>query len=366
MRHTRMMLVAAIALIVVPFAWSSGAAESAPGGRHRTRVLDPHRRRDVRAVDRRVRGGESRRLDHIGVEPLERLLDEASAVAAGGEGPDIFYQHIAFLENSIPHAAPYDPELMPYDELAATFDLVEENMIDGEVYYLPLATMTGSIFYNRDILSEVGVARVPETWDEFIALAQELTVTDDSGVVTRAGFSFNGMQRELNWALGYQMGLPIFDAAGRSTIASEKAQETLAYLVNLYEEEGIGSMLMSGNAWDQFANGRAAMVYVYGWVYGWMAENAPGVDFGVAPLPSFDGTPPRLRPQQPRTDDRRESLHRRRQGRRGTAFHRLHPRQRVLPDRLRCAQGGDSNALRPPVGANHHKPSALLCRAADD
>jgi multiple sugar transport system substrate-binding protein len=292
MRHTRMMLVAAIALIVVPFAWSSGAAESAPAG---VTELEFWTHTDVAMYEQWIAAFEAENPDvsiTLVSNPWNDYWTKLPLSLQGGEGPDIFYQHIAFLENSIPHAAPYDPELMPYDELAATFDLVEENMIDGEVYYLPLATMTGSIFYNRDILSEVGVARVPETWDEFIALAQELTVTDDSGVVTRAGFSFNGMQRELNWALGYQMGLPIFDAAGRSTIASEKAQETLAYLVNLYEEEGIGSMLMSGNAWDQFANGRAAMVYVYGWVYGWMAENAPGVDFGVAPLPSFDGTPP--------------------------------------------------------------------------
>jgi multiple sugar transport system substrate-binding protein len=258
MRHTRMMLVAAIALIVVPFAWSSGAAESAPAGVTELEFWTPT---DVAMYEQWIAAFEAENPDvsiTLVSNPWNDYWTKLPLSLQGGEGPDIFYQHIAFLENSIPHAAPYDPELMPYDELAATFDLVEENMIDGEVYYLPLATMTGSIFYNRDILSEVGVARVPETWDEFIALAQELTVTDDSGVVTRAGFSFNGMQRELNWALGYQMGLPIFDAAGRSTIASEKAQETLAYLVNLYEEEGIGSMLMSGNAWDQFANGRAA------------------------------------------------------------------------------------------------------------
>lgn len=209
-----------------------------------------------------------------------------------GDGPDIFYQHIAFLENTVPHAAPYDPELMDYDTLKEEFDLIEANMIDGNVYYVPLATMTGSIFYNRDILAEAGVSEVPARWDDFISLAQDLTVTNDAGQVRRAGFSYNGMARDLNWALNYQKGLPIFNQEGKATIAHPKARETVAFLQDLYKEEQVGSFLLGGNAWDQLANGQAAMVYVYGWVYGWMRENGPDVDFGVAPIPTFEPNPP--------------------------------------------------------------------------
>ena len=292
MRYTRFLLVTIMVTMIATFAWASGRGEAAPGGITQLEFWTPT---DVGMYGEWIEAFEAENPDvriNLVAHPWNDYWTKLPLSLRTGDGPDLFFQHIAFLENSIPHAAPYARELMNYSELQDRFDLVQENMVDGNVYYLPLATMGSSIFYDRELLSAAGVSQIPDTWDEFLALARELTVTDGSGQVTRAGFSFNGMQRELNWALGYQNGMPIFNADGLSTIASAQAQEVLAYLMNIYREEGVGSMLMAGNAWDQFASGRAAMVYVNGWVYGWMADNAPNMEFGVAPIPSLDGNPP--------------------------------------------------------------------------
>jgi multiple sugar transport system substrate-binding protein len=294
MQFKKLLLVTIMVIVTTTFTWAAGRSEETSG---EVTQLEFWTATDANMYEQWIAAFEAQNPDvkiNLVPHPWSDYWTKLPLSLRTGDGPDIFYQHIAFLENSVPHALPYDPELMNVNDLIERFDLVEENMVDGKVYYLPLSTMGSSIFYNREMLSAAGVSRIPSTWEELFAIARELTVTDVSGEVTRAGFSFNGMQRELNWALGYQNGLPIFNSEGLSTIASAKAQEVLAYLMDIYDKEGVGSMRMAGNNWDQFATGRAAMVYVNGWVYGWMGENAPNLDFGVAPIPSLDGNPPAI------------------------------------------------------------------------
>ena len=66
------------------------------------------------------------------------------------------------------------------------------------------------IYFNKDIFAQEGLKAedIPTNWDDFIKLAQQLTITDSDGKVTRAGCGMNDYwQHEYLWqGLIYQQG----------------------------------------------------------------------------------------------------------------------------------------------------------------
>ena len=66
------------------------------------------------------------------------------------------------------------------------------------------------IYYNTDIFAQEGLkgSDIPTNWDDFIKLAQQLTIKDSDGKVTRAGCAMNDYwQHEYLWQdLIYQQG----------------------------------------------------------------------------------------------------------------------------------------------------------------
>jgi len=59
---------------------------------------------------------------------------------------------------------------------------------NGERYGLPFSLDTVALFYNQDVLDEIGVDGPPETLDELLTDAEKLLVVSDDGTVERVGF----------------------------------------------------------------------------------------------------------------------------------------------------------------------------------
>ncbi|MEV0035916.1 sugar ABC transporter substrate-binding protein [Streptomyces sp. NPDC050804] len=148
----------------------------------------------------------------------------------------------------------------------------------GKVYGLAPNVSTVALFYNKDMLSEAGVA-VPRTWDELKAAAAKLTRPGRYGMAVDANASSEG-----TWQF-----LPFLWSNGgdEKWLDTPQAAQALQLWVDLVKS---GSMSKSVLNWtqadvhDQFAAGRTAMMINGPWRIPAL-DKAKNLRWGVAPIP---------------------------------------------------------------------------------
>jgi len=206
----------------------------------------------------------------------------------GSDGPAIFNVHNSYESSIINNMADYEVSV---DDLRADFNNVEPHVIDGKVRYIDTGIQTGSIFYNKDMWEAAGLteADIPETWDEFFAVAQKLTVRDGDTLV-QAGFEFNNYINS-NYLMGiqYQLGQNMFnDDMKTVTINNEAEVKVMQMLMDSYNELGVGEADFCEDALISFATGQTAMISSWGWLNDYLKANFPDINFGVFQIPVFD------------------------------------------------------------------------------
>ncbi len=137
------------------------------------------RTEDVAAYEKFIAAFRAENPD-IDVEFTPYLNTEYNTILAtalqGGGGPDIVHLrayggmeplaqagYLVRLDDKVPALADFDPGILA----GAT------NRADGGVYGVPFALQTVQVLYNVDMFERLGLEE-PQTWDEFIAVAEAL------------------------------------------------------------------------------------------------------------------------------------------------------------------------------------------------
>jgi len=137
------------------------------------------RTEDVAAYERFIEAFRAENPD-IDVEFTPYLNTEYNTILStalqGGGGPDIVHLrayggmeplaqagYLVRLDDKVPALADFDPGILA----GAT------NRADGGVYGVPFALQTVQVLYNVDMFERLGLEE-PQTWDEFIAVAEAL------------------------------------------------------------------------------------------------------------------------------------------------------------------------------------------------
>lgn len=204
-------------------------------------------------------------------------------------GPDLFWMHNSQNAAVLPNMEPLPESLFPMEQLKKDFRNVESNVIDGKLYYTDMGLMTAVIYYNLDMWAEAGLtdADIPKTWDEFRGIAKKLTKRTDSGAIQVAGFNTNGAEYMWN-DLVYQQGKYLFDESGKvAKFDSPEALKAAQLMYDLYYVDGSGDGLQP-RAEEAFANGKAAMIYTWGWASNYFKSNFPDLNYSAFALPVFD------------------------------------------------------------------------------
>ena len=124
--------------------------------------------------------------------PWTGCEEKYKAAFAGNKAPDV----AASTVNRWPPLAdmcallPVDKHFT--DDFKAKFvnaDLLEMGKYRGHYYAVPMLMENRSLFYNKDIFREAGVAEPPKTLDEFLAICEKVKA------VGKYGFAFPGIQR---------------------------------------------------------------------------------------------------------------------------------------------------------------------------
>jgi len=170
-------------------------------------------------------------------------------------------------------------------------NILDAATYDGRMYAVPLDTHALVLYYNKKHLAAAGlldeegrptIAGGPEGFESFLARIKEAV---PSGVAPMAQPSTRIDSVWLWWSLYNQMeGGGVFYNADATAAALDnpKALEALEFVNGLYEKEFIPPDI--NDAFKLFYDGKAAVLITGMWGTG-AFEHAPGLDFGVVPMP---------------------------------------------------------------------------------
>ncbi len=152
---------------------------------------------------------------------------------------------------------------------------------DGKYYGIPHSPNVSLLIYRKDIFKAKGLKQ-PETWDDFIKMAQAMMERDKDGRVTRYGLSLPGTPLFINILVGELTaanGGRLFDLkTGRPTFTEKQVVEVLDFYKKLNDTVLPPGWLGHGYL-DTFANlatGKAATLYQgYGRGAGYIEKYAP-------------------------------------------------------------------------------------------
>ncbi len=233
---------------------------------------------------------------------------KALIAIAGGTPPDL----VGLWNFNVPAYAE-SGAILRLDELAAKEGMnlgqyrrgIQEVMTTGrgaerKWYGVVNTAGTLAMYYNRKLFAEAGLdpARPPRTIEELESAHAALTKRNENGSFVQTGF-LHGEPGWWSWIWGYHFGASIFDEASeRATIdlpqhaaAYRWLQRTVrgfgdsdteaAKALELFRQ-GFGNYNTPQNA---FLAGKVAMEIQGPWLANMVEEFAPGLDYGVAPMP---------------------------------------------------------------------------------
>lgn len=207
---------------------------------------------------------------------------------AGGTAPDISIIGtrwlVDFVENDI--VEPLDSFMT--DDVRGRFieTFMAPSTIDGQIYGLPVAASARAMYYNQDLLDQAGVD-VPTTWDELKVAAEGVSALGDDIY----GFGLQGggdTETDAYWyySLWTHGGDIIVD--GKSGIGSEQAIEAATVYKDLVDSGLTQPGVTNYNRQDvesMLKQGKVGMILSGPWLRGQMKEEAPDVNYGIAPIP---------------------------------------------------------------------------------
>lgn len=228
----------------------------------------------------------------------------------GGTGPDVYHLDRFTVAQRAADGVLQDLTPMLEEEgvdLSAEYvDFAwQEVLFQDRVYALPFDTDVRAVYYNRDMLREVGVdpavldaANGPITIDTFKEIAAQVDLKDDTGAYTRLGF-VPWFDQGWHYSWGFAFGGSFYDAAACEVTPTDAG--VVAGFQFLYDwAAALGpqeaSAFLSTYAPPQnppaqhpFVTGHLAMVLTGDWFVTTLEQFAPDMDWGVTYMPTPAG-----------------------------------------------------------------------------
>jgi ABC-type glycerol-3-phosphate transport system substrate-binding protein len=167
----------------------------------------------------------------------------------------------------------------------------------GKRCALPLLADVTGLYYNKKLLAAAGYSSPPKTMSELAAMAKKLTVRNPDGSLKTVGF----MPTEEYYENTPQNYAPAFGATwltpdGKSNLAADPAWSAyLRWQKDLVDWYGYNNVVKfqrslgdEFEAQNPFQVGKVAMAIDGEWRTAMIAEQAPKLDYGTAPVPVSD------------------------------------------------------------------------------
>lgn len=208
------------------------------------------------------------------------------------EGPDIWENPPTLDLVKAGQIAPLDDIFI--EEVKKDFNPIDlqANTINGKIYAVKMIDDMGMVYYRKSILDQAGV-KPPETMDELIAAAKQLTTGKVKGLFVGNDGGISALVTITPWAAGSEF------MTADNQIVFDNDKTALAYQ-KVKELNDSGALLIGAPTdwWDPsaFTQGLVAMQWTGLWAMPGI-KKAIGDDFGVIPWPKIgdSGTPATFR-----------------------------------------------------------------------
>lgn len=162
---------------------------------------------------------------------------------------------------------------------------VEEFTYDGKLYGVPANFATLSLYYNKKLFSDAGIANPPTTVQEMAADAKKLTTGGKYGIALADNQTIQ-MWPVLQWLEGGD----IVTSKGCSAVQTKASQQGLETWGDLVAKDKVSPVGLTGAEADSlFSAGKAAMEINGPWAA--PGYKSAGIDLGIVKVPvGVDGT----------------------------------------------------------------------------
>jgi multiple sugar transport system substrate-binding protein len=220
---------------------------------------------------------------------------QASTMIQNGNPPDILNlnAYASYARDRLLYNA--DEVLPPavHSDLIDAF--VNSGTYNGKMYGFPDLSSARALFYNSDLFARAGIASPPKTWDEFVTDAKKVTALGGGTIGYAEPLGPEEAQAEFSIWLFNNHGS--WKTDGKWTINSPRNIETLQFLKDLSVRDHVtqnnpGKTNRTDGAFGLFESGKAGMVVGFGPLSSELASKYPNVHYGIAPMPTRDGSAP--------------------------------------------------------------------------
>jgi multiple sugar transport system substrate-binding protein len=231
--------------------------------------------------------------------------DKIIAASRGGKAPDVAQSFSADNAGAFCGSGAWI-DLKPYMDRDGVSDSIfppaprSYTQFEGTRCAMPMLADAYGLYYNEDMLKKAGFSGPPKTVSELTEYAKKLTVKNSDGSLKVVGFN-PAMAWYSNTPsnFGPMFGGKWTDDSGKSTLGSDPAWAKLLTwqkdLIDFYGydnlvkfQAGLGDEFSSSNA---FEKGKLAMNIDGEWRTAFIADEAPDLPYGTAPVPVDDDNP---------------------------------------------------------------------------
>lgn len=226
--------------------------------------------------------------------PVAEYIQTLQTRVLSGTAPDVFVVAAENKTNLIDAGAVIDLSGEPFMDGVQPFNLDTYGR-DGARYGLSLSSWAAGYAYNADMLAEVGYDAIPETWDEFLVMLQDLKDAGHTPFLE----SVDQLPTSVSAMLGAQTSQmdPSMDElifSGDSSFA-EQWTPVLEEYNRLFEEDLVSADVVAldgDQVRDEFANERVAIINAGPWIINAVEEANPDLNWSFGQVPGIEGGMP--------------------------------------------------------------------------
>ena len=213
---------------------------------------------------------------------------------AAGITPDAFYVESFWAQFYIDQGI-----LKPLDRATYEAHLFYQGVIDaftadGVLYAIPKDQSSLARYVNIGLLEAVGltIADIPNDVESYLAFLPHLQALLDAEFGPNAVMAASGMfepSRVLHW-ITRSGGQPVLPD-GRSNLSDPIVVRHMEFIVSLFQTGAMRTPDMMGAGWngEAFGLGLAVIMEEGNWVYGFLRNEFPDVQFEIIDMPTYQG-----------------------------------------------------------------------------
>lgn len=224
----------------------------------------------------------------IEVNPWNVITDKLLPAVSSGNGPDVVVQGVDSGQGYVDQGV-FQSMQGFYDDAENETDtyyqhVVDYGVYDGEAYAVPMGYAPFAVWYNTAMFEAAGVTEMPQTWDEWIDLAEQLTV-DENGDGTPEIYGLSVADKETTFIPTWlEAGGGEVYQDGEVTLDTTQNVETLQWWRDAYTRNWGPTNISLAESVDIFKAGKAAMVVIGPWMIG--IADSVDLEVGVFEVPA--------------------------------------------------------------------------------